>query len=79
MTGRESGRYHSCGDCSTCYPSCGGRDTTLAFFLAFLPLVIFAILISAGSWTFSVFVLTVGNVTYKIGAQGYSTTGGDKM
>ena len=62
--------------CAT--PRLGG-PTGQIFLLISLPLTLIVFLGLAGVWTLSVFVFTTGGVSYHIGAQGYATTGQDRL
>ena len=59
-------------------PTCGG-PTTHALLLLLLPTIILTLLICAGTWTLPVFTLHASSTTYLIGAQGYATSGQDRL
>lgn len=64
----------------TCCPAPRlGGTTGQALLLIALPLMILVFLGLAGVWTLSVFIFTTGGVSYHIGAQGFATTGQDRL
>jgi hypothetical protein len=59
-------------------PRLGGPNVH-TFFLIFVPATIAVLLLTTGASTLAVFIFAVGGVRYHIGAQGYATSGNDRL